>query len=115
MYILFFFFTVPISSYQQAIKKLTEYIETLFLKEIGKMEFKGKVYEDLHTSFRTKSDSRGNKGKDTRGKTESAEGQGDTSGVHISTRGNQQTKSVEPGATGAKVADSNDSPSSTKD
>ena len=73
--------------YQEVIKKLTKYLEDLFLKEL--------LNEDIHPSIRNDNVKRGNAKKNTSGKTGSIKGKGDSSSVYSGTGRKEQTEKSE--------------------
>lgn len=93
--------------YQQTLQKLTNYLETLFLK--------GLLNENTNTSSRISNDSRGNE-KQTKPYTIGVdEGKGSDTSVHVSTRGTKSTKSSGRGKSSVEVDESSDKDSRSED
>lgn len=84
--------------YQQTIIALTKYIETLFLK--------GMANEDIYTSLGAEPPVRRTKKIDTERKTGGTSGKGNTSGLHLGTRGNKSSESAGTREPGTEVAES---------
>ncbi len=78
-------FSCPKPKYREAMIILTQYLEDLFLK--------GMSNEDIHTSLRICTNKGRNAKKDRSKKVGSNTGTGDSTSIHISARGNEQTES----------------------
>ena len=68
--------------FKETLKSLTNYIESLFLKEMGE----GEVNEDIYTSLGVVGQRRGIEKSSKPGKAGSTKGKGSATGVHDSTR-----------------------------
>ncbi len=100
--------TIDISKYQDAIIKITKYLEDLFLK--GMADNDSKI-----TSNVSRSDTRRNDGKNSKRKVKSSERQGNYESLHSGSRGNKHTKDVELKNTTTDLEQSDNPSDSIKD
>ena len=99
--------TVPVSTYQNVLIKLTQYIEDLFLK--------GMADEDTYSSLGTKPKSRRAKKSDSKRETGSSEGEGSSSSVHTGPRRSESSEDSRRGQTDSEMAEGSDSEGGRKD
>ena len=82
-------FSCPKDGYTETIIKLTNYLESLFLKEMNEGE---KVDESIYSSLGIKPQRRGNKKAFATGQTQRLVGERDLTSVHDSTRGEKHAE-----------------------
>lgn len=100
-------FNVPVANYPKTIELLTRYLEDLFLK--------GMADEDIYTGLGAKPKPRRTAKRDSGGKTSSVEREGDSPGVHLSPRRDEQTKSSWGRKPSPEVAEGGDPSDSAED
>ncbi len=100
-------FSCKYEKYRETIEILTKYLEDLFLK--------GMVNEDIYTGLGAKSKPRKIEEDDFPREIRISKGEGDTPSVPSGARGNKSSEGSGGGATRAKVAKVNDTPTVPKD
>ena len=98
-------FNVDKKKFKEAINGLTNYIESLFLKEMGE----GETDESIYSSLGIDRKPRGTKDASKRGAIGKSQGKRDIASLHDSARGNEPTESVRRGNDNDAVAPVGDS------
>ena len=105
-------FYVTRDKYKEVLIGLTNYLETLMLKELDK---EIEIDESLHTSLGIDPKRRSNKAAPKQRDNRKAIGERDIDGLHDSTRGGEQAESSGGGQPGSNVATGSDTKAGTDD
>ncbi len=95
-------FHVKRIKYKESVDALTLYIESLFLRELGKKE---EINESIYTSLGAKPNVRRTKKSDSKGNVRSGERERDLPGIHSGARREKQAESIRKRGSDTKMAE----------